>query len=131
MALHAMHWAHSVITHSQPEIIELVSQLLGHRLKLKSLIFQLLVVGGYDLLSSATVIRTFGAGGVDGNIWDLLSVFACCSFLASLNLFILYSDRTGASEQLILHPFSFAGLTFACGFPAGGMVFCVMKLLMG
>jgi len=62
-------------------------RLLGNVLRSKSLILQSLSVGGYNLLQSATVIRTFGAGGVDGNIWDSLSVFASCSFLASLNLF--------------------------------------------
>jgi hypothetical protein len=38
------------------------------------------------------------------------------------------SDRPG-HQNTYPPPFSFAALTFACGFPAGGMVFCVMKLL--
>jgi hypothetical protein len=95
MALHSMHWAPSVIAHSQPESVELVFNCSANVLSSKSLIFRLLVVGGYDLSPSAIVMRTFGAGGVDGNIWGSLSVFACCSFLASLSLFIMCSDRTG------------------------------------
>jgi hypothetical protein len=78
-------------------------RLLGNVLSSKSLILQSLLVGGYNLLSSADSDTNFGRRRRGRQYWDSLSVIACCSFLANLNLFTCFPIQLGIRRPFLRH----------------------------
>jgi hypothetical protein len=105
-----------------------LSRVLGNVLSSKSLILQSLLVGGYNLLPSATS---------DTNFWrrrrrrqDLgLALCICLLLVPSQSQSVyMFPDPLG-HQNTFPAPFSFADVTLSRGFPAGGMLLCVVKTI--